>query len=137
MRRTKLLAIPLLAPLLTAGAPPPGPILLTSQLAPPPRSQALCHIWLGMASAEPVAQAVILKLSASFAGGIETQNVRVLPADPGQWAWREVLFHGNCAADYPPPVIHVQEAVCATWAKYVDCVPELRFRQGNASLQLQ
>jgi len=137
MRPTLLLAIPVLTPLVMAAVPAPGPIVLTSELAPAPRNPALCHIRLGMASDEPVPRAVILKLSASFAGGIETQNVRLVPTFPGQWAWRGVLFHGDCTADYPPPVVHVEEAVCATWAKYVDCVPELRFRQGTAFLQLR
>src|SRR5215471_18753157 len=135
MRRTPLLAIAMLTPLLMAAAPVPGPIILTGELAPAPRNPQLCHIRLGMASAEPAPLAVILKLSVSFGGGLQTENVRVLPTAPGEWAWRDVLFNGNCAFDNPRPVVHVQEAVCATWAKYVDCVPELRFQQG-ASVSL-
>ena len=135
MRHAAWLALPVLAPLLMAAVPAPGPIVLSSELAPPPRNPALCHVRLAMASAEPLAQSLILKLS--FAGGAETENVRLFPAPPGEWAWRDVLFHGNCAADLPPPVIHVQEAVCANWTRYVDCLPQLRFQQSTALLQLR
>jgi hypothetical protein len=138
MTRISLLAIALLAPLLTAAAPIPGPILITGDLATAPRNPGLCHIRLGMsASAEPGMRAMILNLRASFAAGVEIENIRLWPAIPGQWTWHDVLFNGDCAPDHPQLVVHIQEAVCATRVKYLDCLPALRIQQGSVPLQLR
>jgi hypothetical protein len=138
MTRTSLLATALLAPLLTAAAPAPGPILIAGELTPVPRNPALCQMRLGMSpSAEPAMDAMILNLRASFAAGVEIENIRMWPAVAGQWTWREVLFNGDCSAAQPQLVVHIQDAVCATWTKYVDCLPALRITQGSVPLQVR
>ena len=136
MHRAALLAIVVSTPLLMAVAPMHAPIVITGDLGTARQNPELCHVRLGMTLSEPAVGAVILNLRVNFGTGMQSENVRLLPNIPGQWTWHDVLFHGDCANPVSQPVIHVQEAVCATWVKYVDCLPQVAIKPGTASLQI-